>query len=793
MSDTKVKSLLFVGDTVPNVFFTFGDRFKSFCKQHSLRIFNLEGSFSIQQNPLFKAGPHLLLEDKIFIPLTECFNVAVIANNHAMDYGTEGLQTTLDLCHRNGIKTVGAGINIGEAFRPLDINNCRIIAVAENEFGSANENTPGIATTDNEREIFYKIREGRQNGQFVVVVAHGGTEIIPIPPPYLRERYRLWVEYGANLVISNHPHVVQGHEIYQGACIFYSLGNFAFFNDSFKEYPNARWSIMVSIDLESKQINIIPVAPDKHNCIEIQTDIKIMNEYNRLCGLIASPDYPALYQKIAENLYQNWYKRLAATSKEDAALLLHYLRCDAHRNAIQKALSHTIGEEEMNPLKEYEIKTSETIKDIFDIVKKHNTSITINFEQVALQMQMFPEERDYICHILKIHKNFLEIGCGYSTIWFSQFAEQIVSVETRTDWFLKIKQIINDYQIDNVELCLFPPELCAYSNGQEKWNNRNLPQGSDYGLPEEFVSYLANIEKLIEDRDFDLVLVDGNVRKEVVEILIHKKFKGVILLYDVMPERAYLNDPIFNLEGVKVIHQVRTLVELGVPPYKLEVGGYIHIPGWITTNKETLDITKKEDWKKVFMPYSIKAMFAEHVLEHLYPEQVKVFFESVYDYLIDGAYIRIAVPDALHPSQWYHDLCKPGGSDIGSDDHKYFFSCKNIYDFFNPNQFEIRLLEWWDEEGFHKVEWNNDDIHGKINRSSQIYDGRITTSKELQELLYQTTPDNMRSYYAQYKITYTSLIFDLLKKDTIDLLQKSISIQLLSNKIKGQISVLKEV
>ncbi len=214
----------------------------------------------------------------------------------------------------------------------------------------------------------------------------------------------------------------------------------------------------------------------------------------------------------------------------------------------------------------------------------------------------------------------------------------------------------------------------------------------------------------------------------------------------------------------KLINQVKTLGELVVAPYKLEVGGQRHTPGWITTDKSQLDVTNLNDWKERFKPGEIKIIFAEHLLEHLCPDEAKHFLKIAYEYLCDGGRIRLAVPDAMHPSAWYHELCKPGGVDIGSDDHKYFFSYDNINEFFDHDKYDLRLLEWWDEHEFHKAQWQNDGANGKVERSSQFYDGRIAQSKQLQKLLYNTTPEKMRPYYSQYGITYTSLIFDLIKK-----------------------------
>ncbi|MBN2420275.1 MAG: FkbM family methyltransferase [Deltaproteobacteria bacterium] len=339
-----VKNMLFVGDTVPNFPFRLGESFKRLCSEHDLCVFNMEGSFSDRQEPLIKAGPNILLDREHLRPISDCFNVATLANNHSMDFEAEGLQTTIALLNANGIATVGAGMDLEEAFLPLDIGNCRIISVAENEFGAAQEDRAGIATVDIPLEVYRRIKNGHEAGRFVVVVSHGGTETIPIPPPYLRERYKLWIEYGADLIIGNHPHVVQGHEQHEGKSIFYSLGNFAFFNDSFKKHRNADWSISISVDVENDKIKVIPLVSDENRVINLSNSRRYVEEFERLCSMIRSPDYKTMYAQIASEKYSSWYSRLAAKSVNDSALLLHYLRCDAHRNMVQSALSQSIGE-----------------------------------------------------------------------------------------------------------------------------------------------------------------------------------------------------------------------------------------------------------------------------------------------------------------------------------------------------------------------------------------------------------------------------------------------------------------
>lgn len=340
-----MKKLLFAGDVVLTSAFDFGENFKSLCKDHDLKVFNLEAPFTSANEPSLKAGPNIASDFGFFNPLKECFDVATLANNHTMDYGVEGLNTTIARCKESGLQTVGAGSNIVEAFSPLYVGDCCIISVAEHEFGAADDSKPGIATVDHPLYLYHAIRKGREKSKYVVIMAHGGSEIIPIPPTYLRERYKLWIEYGADLIIGNHPHVVQGREIYKGKSIFYSVGNFVFPGwPEYKDYPNSCWSIVVSVDVSSGEVNIIPISGGMRDTFDVSTDSKYLMEFERLSNLILSVGYHNSYGEISTKLYGGWYGRLSTTDAYDAALLLHYLRCDAHRNMIQTALSRKMSE-----------------------------------------------------------------------------------------------------------------------------------------------------------------------------------------------------------------------------------------------------------------------------------------------------------------------------------------------------------------------------------------------------------------------------------------------------------------
>jgi poly-gamma-glutamate synthesis protein (capsule biosynthesis protein) len=66
------------------------------------------------------------------------------------------------------------------------------------------------------------------NRNIVIASFHWGAELMAEPKEYQVHLARKAIDRGASLVVGHHPHVPQPVEIYKGAPILYSLGNFAF-------------------------------------------------------------------------------------------------------------------------------------------------------------------------------------------------------------------------------------------------------------------------------------------------------------------------------------------------------------------------------------------------------------------------------------------------------------------------------------------------------------------------------------------------------------------------------------
>ena len=157
-----------------------------------------------------------------------------IGNNHIMDAGKDGLLSTMNIANDLGYKTIGAGINLDEASKPLyfEEEGIGFICVAyQTECVPATLNSPGIFRWNDLDLISKRIKEIKSKCRWCVVISHGGEEFASLPNPYTRNRYLKYLDMGADIVVAHHPHVVENYELFENKAIFYSLGNFIFDTD----------------------------------------------------------------------------------------------------------------------------------------------------------------------------------------------------------------------------------------------------------------------------------------------------------------------------------------------------------------------------------------------------------------------------------------------------------------------------------------------------------------------------------------------------------------------------------
>ncbi len=198
-----------------------------------LRIVNCECALTRATRSVWKSGAVFKGEPEHVRALTAVpFDVACLGNNHTLDYGAAGLRETMRVLHRNGIRTVGAGVTEREAYAPLTITvrgrRVHIVNFSEGEDLTAADGGPGVFGWDIAR-VEDLVRRAKGQGGIVIAIGHCGLEYVPYPPPYVVHAFRAIADAGADCVIGHHPHVPQGIELRRGKPIVYSLGNFVFY------------------------------------------------------------------------------------------------------------------------------------------------------------------------------------------------------------------------------------------------------------------------------------------------------------------------------------------------------------------------------------------------------------------------------------------------------------------------------------------------------------------------------------------------------------------------------------
>lgn len=147
--------------------------------------------------------------------------------------------------------------------------------------------------------------------------------------------------------------------------------------------------------------------------------------------------------------------------------------------------------------------------------------------------------------------------------------------------------------------------------------------------------------------------------------------------------------------------------------------GRTSYPGWFATDRDTLDITRREDFARYWPPHSRGIFLAEHVWEHFTELQAAQANANCFEFLRPGGWLRIAVPDGLHPDPEYRSAVAVGGRGCGADDHKVLYDYRLMREMLQRAGYHVELLEYWDEDGvFHHVTWCSEAGHIRRSRDN---------------------------------------------------------------------------
>lgn len=326
-----------------------GKELKEILNKADYRIFNLEMALADRYTPIKKCGPN------IGAP-TACVkgckalgtDLLCLANNHVMDYGYEGLVSTMKTLDDAKISRVGAGLNKEDAEKPFvlekDGKKIGIFNCCEHEFSWVEDYGFGCNGFD-DLETPDKIKELKEKCDYVIVLYHGGKEHYQYPSPRLRKVCRKLTEKGADLVLCQHTHCVGAEEDYAGGKIIYGQGNFIFA----KEINVPTWGdgFLVCVDLNDNVVNYEYIPYERTIFgVEIEKDGKIIQEYMGRSEEIKQDGFiEEQFAKMAEETVLSRYvtpmlgKKPTKEDLDKVGLqLFHCAECEVHRECLLTGL-----------------------------------------------------------------------------------------------------------------------------------------------------------------------------------------------------------------------------------------------------------------------------------------------------------------------------------------------------------------------------------------------------------------------------------------------------------------------
>ena len=215
-----------------------------------------------------------------------------LANNHCYDFGETGLLDTLDTLKAAGIPYAGAGRNREEASKPVYyiLNDMKIAFVAATQIErlenpdtkEAGEDSAGVFRCWNPEKLCETVAQAKANSDFVVVYIHWGTENEAQPDWAQLEQAPQIAEAGADLIIGDHPHCLQGIQYFGDTPVIYSLGNFWFNSKTID-------TCLLEVDISNEGIEEIRFVPAIQE--GSRTDLADEGEKERIISYMESISY----------------------------------------------------------------------------------------------------------------------------------------------------------------------------------------------------------------------------------------------------------------------------------------------------------------------------------------------------------------------------------------------------------------------------------------------------------------------------------------------------------------------
>ncbi len=180
-----------------------------------------------------------------------------MANNHAVDYGPDGLTDTLAARAASPVPIVGVGRDAPDAFAPavFTVRGVRVAVVASTQVDDftvhtfpATDTRPGVAGNLTNTRLLAAVSAARSKYDVVVVFLHWGTDYTTCPDAAQERTVRDLEAAGVDVVVGGHAHRVQGHGWSGRTFVGYGLGNFVWRTS---RGPADTWSGVLTVHIDA--------------------------------------------------------------------------------------------------------------------------------------------------------------------------------------------------------------------------------------------------------------------------------------------------------------------------------------------------------------------------------------------------------------------------------------------------------------------------------------------------------------------------------------------------------------
>ncbi|MET8540638.1 CapA family protein [Kitasatospora sp. NPDC004799] len=183
-------------------------------------------------------------------------DVVSMANNHAVDFGADGLADTLAAKDSSPIPVVGFGRNAKEAYAPYvtTVRGVKVAVVAAsqvedltNQKWRAGAAKPGIASALDVPALVKAVETAKQQAPVVLVYLHWGDEGKACPTGPQTTIAKKLAAAGATAVVGTHAHTMVGSGMLGNTYIGYGFGNFLWYGTS--NYANSNETGVTTLTL----------------------------------------------------------------------------------------------------------------------------------------------------------------------------------------------------------------------------------------------------------------------------------------------------------------------------------------------------------------------------------------------------------------------------------------------------------------------------------------------------------------------------------------------------------------